>query len=144
MKKPILVLAFATILLSGCHTGPTQAEQKTELEQHVMAVHDSAMADMGTIFKLRRNLRALRDTLATQQTDSATLHLLQQQITGLSKADESMMRWMRNYKAPDTLQHEQAMNYLQQELRSIEKVKTTMDSTIDAASKVYQQYEPQK
>ncbi|NEM97219.1 hypothetical protein [Pontibacter burrus] len=141
MKKPILHLAFVTLLLSGCNTGPTQAELKTELEQHVMAVHDSAMADLGSIFKLRRDLRALRDTLATQQTDSTLLLQLQENITSLNKADEAMMNWMRNYKATDTLQHEQAMQYLNQELQKIEKVKITMDSTIDAARNVYQQHE---
>ena len=52
------------------------------------------------------------------------------------------MNWMRNYKAPDTLQHEQAMNYLQQQLQKIEKVKITMDSTIKAARDIYQQHEP--
>lgn len=144
MKKPILLLSFAFALLTGCNTGPSAKEQKTELQQHVMAVHDTAMADMGQIFKLRKSLRALRDTLATQQTDSATLLLLQQHITGLNHADEAMMNWMRNYKAPDTLQHEQAMQYLNQELQKIERVKTTMDSTIAAARQAYQQHDVQK
>ena len=144
MKKLILLLALPVAILAGCKSGPSETEQKLELEQHVMAVHDSAMAEMGTIFKLRRNLRALRDTLATRQTDSTTLLLLQQHITGLNRADEAMMDWMRNYKAPDTLQHQQAMQYLQQELQKIEKVKTTMDSTVKTARQTYQQYELQK
>lgn len=144
MKKPFLLLSFSVALLTGCNTGPTEAEQKTELEQHVMAVHDSAMADMGQIFKLRKNLRALRDTLATRQTDSTVLLQLQKNITSLSKADEAMMNWMRHYKAPDTLQHEQAMQYLNQELQKIERVKITMDSSINAAQQVYQQHDVQK
>lgn len=142
MKKLILLLALPFAIVAGCQSGPTEAGQKTELENHVMAVHDSAMADMGTIIKLRRNLQSLADTLATRQTDSTTIKLLQQNISGLELADESMMNWMRNYKAPDTLQHEQAMTYLQQELQKIEKVKTTMDSTIKAARDIYKQHEP--
>ena len=142
MKKLILLFALPFAIVAGCQSGPTEAEQKTELEDHVMAVHDAAMADMGTIIKLRRNLQSLSDTLAAQQTDSATINLLQQNITGLQAADESMMSWMHNYKAPDTLQHEQAMNYLQQQLQKIEKVKITMDSTIKAARDIYQQHEP--
>ncbi|MBB6611746.1 hypothetical protein H7F15_11910 [Pontibacter sp. Tf4] len=141
MKKPLLLLSLSVALLTGCNTGPTEAEQKAQLEQHVMAVHDSAMADMGQIFKLRKNLRTLRDTLATQQTDTTVLLQLQENITSLSKADEAMMDWMRNYKAPDSLQHQQAMDYLNQELQKIEKVKTTMDSSINAARQVYQQHE---
>lgn len=142
MKKLILLLALPFAIVAGCQSGPTEAEQKTELENHVMAVHDSAMANMGTIIKMRRNLQALSDTLATQQTDTATITKLQQSVTGLKAADEDMMNWMRNYKAPDTLKHQQAMDYLQQELQKIEKVKVTMDSTIKAARAIYQQHEP--
>lgn len=142
MKKLLILLALPVAILYSCKSGPTEAEQKAELEQHVMAVHDSAMAEMDQIFKLRRNLETLHDTLATQQADSATLQLLQQNITGLNEADERMMEWMRNYSAPDSLQHDKAMNYLQQELQKIERVKITMDSTIEAARQTYQQHEP--
>lgn len=143
MKKLILLLALPFAIGISCKSTPSDAEQKAALESQVMAVHDSAMAEMDAIFKLRRNLRALRDTLATKQADSTTLQLLQQNITDLNKADERMMIWMRNYKAPDTLQHEYAMHYLQQELQKIERVKFTMDSCIQAASKTYQQHDLQ-
>ncbi|NDK55325.1 hypothetical protein [Pontibacter fetidus] len=142
MKKLLILLALPVTILYSCKPGSSEAEQKTELENHVMAVHDSAMAEMDQIFKLRRNLNALHDTLAAQQTDSATLQLLQQNINALNNADEHMMGWMRNYSAPDSLQHQQAMEYLQQELQKIERVKTTMDSTIQAARQTYQQHEP--
>lgn len=141
MNKLILLLALPIAILAGCKSGPTEVVQKAELQQHVMAVHDSAMAEMDQIFKLRRSLRALRDTLETQQTDTTILQALQQNINSLNRADERMMDWMRNYKAPDTLLHAQAMRYLQLELQKIEKVKNTMDSTISAARKTYQQYE---
>jgi len=144
MRKLTLVLALPLTIVAGCNTAPSEAEQKAKLEEQVMAVHDSAMAEMDAIFKLRRNLRTLRDTLASQQTDSTIILQLQESITGLGKADESMMNWMRNYKAPDTLQHQQAMDYLQQELQKIERVKTTMDSTLKAARQTYQQHEPQQ
>nr|WP_255487957.1 hypothetical protein [Pontibacter sp. KCTC 32443] len=140
----IILLALPLAILAGCTPGPSEAEQKADLENQVMAVHDSAMAEMGTIIKLRRNLQALSDTLTTQQPDSATIQALQQNIAGLEAADESMMNWMRNYKVPDTLQHKQAINYLQQELQKIKRVRTIMDSTIQAAHQVSEQYEPKK
>ncbi len=139
MKKLLLLLVVG--LFASCTAKQTDTEQKAELQDQVMAVHDSAMAEMDQIFRLRKKLRTLRDTLATQQTDSATLQLLQQNITGLNKADESMMNWMRSYKAPDTLQHDQAMDYLQTELQKIERVKVIMDSTIEAAQATYKQHE---
>lgn len=141
MKKSTLLIALPLLLLTACNSG---GSEKEELESHVMAVHDEAMAKMGDIYKLRRSLRSLRDTLATQQADTATLQILQQQIDGLNAADEGMMVWMRAYQAPDTLQQEQAMAYLQEELRKIERVQTKMDSTLSAARQTYQQYEQQK
>ncbi|RDV15051.1 hypothetical protein DXT99_12010 [Pontibacter diazotrophicus] len=144
MMKHLILIVMPFLLLMGCNTGPAEATQQEELEANVMVIHDDAMAKMGDIYKLRRNFRSLRDTLAAQQADTATLQALQQQIDELNQADEVMMVWMRNYSAPDTLQHEQAMNYLQQELQKIERVQTIMDSTIEAARQTHQQYEQQK
>ncbi|MDX5480226.1 MAG: hypothetical protein LPK07_00935 [Hymenobacteraceae bacterium] len=144
MKKYITLLALPFFILTSCETGPSEAEQKDELESTVMTVHDEAMAKMGDIYKMRRNLRTLRDTLEARQTDSTSLQALQAEISGLNQADEAMMQWMRNYSAPDTLQHEQAMTYLQQELEKIERVQIIMDSTLQAARATYIQYEQQK
>ncbi|WP_237144714.1 hypothetical protein [Pontibacter pamirensis] len=144
MKKYFILLVVPFLLLTGCNAGPAEATQQEELEANVMTIHNDAMAKMGDIYKLRRNFRSLRDTLAAQQADTVTLQALQQQIDELNQADEVMMVWMRNYSAPDTLQYEQAMNYLQQELKKIERVQTVMDSTIQAARQTYQQYEQQK
>lgn len=141
MKNIFIVLALPFTLLTGCNSGNQEAEQKAELQQQVMAVHDSAMAEMDNIFKLRRQLRILRDSLQLQQADTALVSSFGKEIKGLNMADESMMGWMRNYKAPDTLQHEQAMQYLQLELKKINRVKTVMDSTLESARKTYQQYE---
>lgn len=144
MKKHFIYIAMPLLLLTGCNAGTTEATQQEELEANVMAIHDDAMARMGDIYKLRRTFRSLRDTLATQQADSATLQALQRQIEELNQADEVMMAWMRQYSAPDTLQPEQATAYLQQELQKIERVQTIMDSTIAAAQQKYQQYEQQR
>ena len=145
MKKNLILLTLPLLTLLGCTEGNSPEElQQQELEATVMAKHDSAMALMGDIFKLRRNLQALRDTLAAREADSATLQALEQQVAGLEAADEVMMVWMRNYEAPDSLQHEQAMHYLQQELQKIERVQIVMDSTISAARKTYSSHEQQQ
>ncbi|WP_018479128.1 hypothetical protein [Pontibacter roseus] len=140
MKKWPLYLVFP-LLLAGCQSGPSEAEQQEALESEVMQLHDVAMADMGKIYRLRRSLTSLRDSLAQQSTDTATVNLLNQQITQLYKADEAMMSWMRQYKAPDTLAHEQAMLYLQEEHTKMAGVKALMDSTIANAKQSYSPYE---
>lgn len=144
MKKAWILLALP-VLLWACSPDKKQKEnQASTLETEVMAVHDEAMAKMGDLYKMRRSLRSLRDTLAVQQTDSATLKALQQQIDDLNQADEVMMVWMRNYQAPDSLQQEQTVLYLEQELEKVKRVKIVMDSTLGAAQNMYKNYELQK
>ena len=139
MKYVLLIFSLALSILCACSSENNPQLQRENLEQQVLAVHDTAMAKMGDIYKLRKNLRSLRDTLEAQaQTDSTILHNLQLHIRLLNQADEAMMAWMRQYKAPtEEQENEQAINYLQQELVKIEKVQTLMDSTIHAARSTY-------
>ncbi|GAB3199521.1 succinate dehydrogenase flavin-adding protein (antitoxin of CptAB toxin-antitoxin module) [Pontibacter aydingkolensis] len=145
MKHIILSLSLAFAILCGCSQGQSPKEQKEALEERVLAVHDTAMAKMGNIYKLRKGLRTLRDTLETQQADSVTLNNLQTQIQLLNRADEAMMGWMRQYKTPaEDMPNEQVINYLQQELVKIKQVQTLMDSTINAARTTYKPYDQNK
>jgi len=145
MKRKTIVFALPLLLLLGCADGGTsEASELETLEATVLAKHDSAMVLMDDIFKLRHNLRNLHDTLATHITDTATARVVQRQIEGLNGADKVMMDWMHNYEAPDSLQHDQAMAYLQQELKKIERVQVVMDSTIAAARQTYMTYEKEQ
>ena len=144
MKKLLIVLALPCLLLTGCHTGPSEQAQKDELESHVMTVHDQAMNKMGQVYHLRRDLRALRDSLETQQADTATLQLLQRHLHLLDQADAAMMDWMHQYQAPDSLAHQPAMDYLTQQQEKINDVNAKMDSTLTAARQTYTTYEQKK
>ena len=146
MKYFVVYVVFVLAILCGCSQGQNPEEQKEALEQNVLAVHDTAMAKMEDIFKLRKSLRTLRDTLEKQpQSDTAILNNLQQHIQLLNRADEAMMGWMRQYKAPAAdMPSEQAINYLQQEMVKIEKVQTLMDSTINAARSTFKSYDQNK
>jgi hypothetical protein len=139
MKKWLLYLALP-LALAGCQGGSLETEQKAGLETEVMALHDEAMAEMGKIYRLRRNLTTLRDSLTARSADTAVTNLLTRRIVQLNAADEAMMDWMRNYKAPDTLAHQQAMLYLQDEHARMAAVKSLMDSTITNAQETYTQY----
>lgn len=140
MIKRFLYLAFPLALVA-CDGGVSKDQQQKEtLETEVMSLHDEAMGDMGKIYRLRRNLTSLRDTLVAQSADTAVTNLLARQITGLHQADEAMMDWMRKYKAPDTLAHQPAMVYLQGEHEKMARVKMLMDSTIANAQETYEKY----
>ncbi|MHA6248294.1 hypothetical protein ACXYMU_10185 [Pontibacter sp. CAU 1760] len=141
MKKTWILLALPALLWACSPDKKQEEDQAGMLETEVMAVHDEAMAKMGDLYKMRRSLRSLRDTLAVRQADSATLKTLQQQIDDLNQADEVMMGWMRNYQAPDSLQQKEAVLYLEQELKKVKRVKIVMDSTLGAAQTMYKNYE---
>ena len=143
MKKLFFLLFFIPAL--SCQPQPSEKDQKDKLETRVMAVHDDAMAEMDRIYKLRKELRRLQDTLSTRQTDSTTLKKLSRHGLLLQQADEGMMDWMRRYKAPSAaMPHDSAMQYLKQQLHKIERVQTRIDSTITAAEKIIKEYEDQK
>ncbi|WP_242920273.1 hypothetical protein [Pontibacter liquoris] len=141
MKKLLLWIALPLTLLAGCQSGPTEEEQKAQLEESVMQVHDAAMAKMSEMYHLRNGLRALRDSLETQKADTAVLQQLQHHVLLLNKADEAMMGWMHQYHAPDSMATQQAMEYLTSQQEKIKKVSTTMDSTLAAARQIYTSYE---
>ncbi|PKV62881.1 hypothetical protein [Pontibacter ramchanderi] len=141
MKKWLLYLSLPFSLIA-CQGGASEAEDPQQaLQTAVMDLHDEAMADMGKIYRLRRNLTSLRDSLQAHSSDTTTISLLTRRIHELNQADEAMMDWMRHYKAPDSLAHEQAMLYLNEEHRKMERVKSLMDSTIANAKETYATYE---
>lgn len=132
------------LTLGGCQGGPSEAEQQEALEADVMQLHDVAMADMGKIYLLRRNLTTLKDSLAKQAADTAVIAQLNTRIGQLEAADEAMMDWMRHYKPPREKPYEEAMHYLQEEHTKINRVKSLMDSTINNATETYATYGSQK
>ncbi len=144
MKYGLVIILSALTFCLGCNRSKSPEELKTTLEENVLAVHDSAMSRMNSVYHLRKNLRALRDSLEAQpQPDSTILKDLHRHIQLLNRADEAMMNWMRQYKAPNDMDNKQAMSYLQQELVKIKEVQITMDSTIQAAKSTYKTYDDQ-
>jgi hypothetical protein len=139
-NKSFILLMMPLLLLMSCQSGPSEAEQRQALEDKVMAVHDEAMADMNDIYHLRHNLRQLRDSLEAQTTDTTVIHTIGQQLSALNNADDAMMGWMHQYQAPEKQEPAAAMVYLNGQLQKINKVKTQMDSTLTAASSMYNTY----
>jgi hypothetical protein len=136
---------FCLCFLAACQQKPSDAGPREALESRVMQVHDTTMAEMDQVFRLRQDLKKLRDTLQTRQPDTAALRLVAQHIGLLQKADDAMMRWMHQYKAPGEKQaHQAAMLYLQDQLQKIKQVKKQMDSTLTAAQSIIKRHEPNK
>ncbi|GGK86836.1 hypothetical protein ACD591_18340 [Rufibacter glacialis] len=129
MKNPLLPLLSLVLLGAACAPSP---EKKVELlQQEVMALHDSAMANMGTLYSNRKQLTYLRDSVQVQ--DTLARQSLTTGITHLVKADEEMMQWMRAYRAPEGKPAPEALQYLQQEKEKIAQVQESITQSLRAA-----------
>lgn len=63
-----------------------------------MASHDTTMAEMNHMARLRRQLKtAAEDTLRTDSTE------LMDSYFNLKKANDDMMQWMADFESPDNM-----------------------------------------
>ena len=97
-----------------------QLNTQDSLFKEIMVIHDEVMPLTSTLVKRRDILEK------SENTDEPTLRLIQQ----LETAEEAMWDWMYSIKRPeqfrDTLNHNQIMDYLNTEYKSISEVKTLM------------------
>lgn len=129
-------MAFA-LLFSACNS---QQQAEELLEEEVYAIHDEVMPKMSEIQRLARQLRGIQnDSLSI---DPARRIQISEVVFQLEKADEGMMAWMNAFKQPGTLRssksHEEIMAYLAGEKIRMEKVKSDMLTSIDAAKALLQ------
>ncbi|MEZ4884126.1 MAG: hypothetical protein R3E32_05240 [Chitinophagales bacterium] len=150
MKFSCLLLLFSSfVFLFGCNgdaakTPSEPISQVKELQKEVMKIHDEAMAKMDLIYRLKKQVSSLADSLMKNDpslTPKAKIGF-NEYIISLEAADESMMNWMRNYKAPKDKSEEEAMAYLQDQMQKIEKVKKEMNEAITGAEEFVKKYQP--
>ncbi len=104
----------------------TTADPVKQLEETVMAQHDSSMKLMGDIVRLKKlvNQKAAGNAAGKVLTDS------------LTTADDAMMDWMNQYNG-DTLgklDQTKALEYLNSQKKSIDAVQGRMKKSIADAS----------
>ncbi len=138
MKKNfVLLIVLGLALVAACTSQKSEEEQKIEsLKKEVIAVHDEAMARMGEIMRLKKELQTKAEADTTVE--------IQQTIQNLEAADEAMMNWMRGFKFPLTNNADEAadttdvaakIEYLQQEKEKMEIIDQQMVKAIGAAKK---------
>jgi hypothetical protein len=135
MRKIIWYLLVGFILLvPACKSEEAEREAlRTEVNQ----VHDKAMAKMGTLVRLQKQLTQVADSL---QNDSSADHtqlirIIEKNITDLRVADKEMMDWMHRYSEglSDTMAHEEEVEFMTQEKKNMEDVHEKMKSAISKA-----------
>lgn len=132
--KRYIVLALLALGMWAC--GNNDAEELKVLEQEVMDVHDEVMPKMGAISALNDTLKQLYTAykLDSLVADTAQLSAIDEHITALSRADEAMMQWMRNYERPgEDMPAEEKRTYLESEQEKINEVRDEMLGAIAKA-----------
>lgn len=135
MKKYVFPTVFGLFLVCfwACGGESTAFKQEDSLRNEVFAIHDEAMPKMTDIVQLKGGLIEL----PTDSTNEAEVKSANSQ---LEKAEDAMMAWMNNFKAPeklrDTKSHEEIMAYLENEKLEITKVRDLMNNSIANAKRI--------
>lgn len=138
-------LFSALILLAvSCQSGPQSdqhqhtAAQTTKnpvanLEQQIMAVHDSVMPRMSDLLRLKKEVAAKADKSTQGAVKEEGVAIRSQ----LDQADNAMMDWMHQYNG-DTLgklDQAKAVEYLNDQQAKINKIRDQTEKSISDAQK---------
>ncbi len=130
MKK-FFYASVLLALMAACGNN-TETERATNLEEEVMAIHDSIMPKTDSIMSLKQLLK--NREVEIKEGDSA---MVKKAIEKLNSANEAMMQWMRQYDQPsDTLEQSKKKTYLKEQKAKIKKVKNKMLKSIEKANKI--------
>ena len=129
--KYYLVSLLAIFLLVSC-TENRQKKEEEELEKEVLSIHDEVMPQMGEVARLRDELEKRKENLDSLATEQAAI--IDELITQLSEANESMMDWMRDYSADfSNMRHDEIMDYLDEQRMRVEDVQSKIKKAIKDA-----------
>jgi hypothetical protein len=129
-----LLLCLCTLLLTfGCSDDKKQVET---LQTETETIHDDAMKDMAEMNRLAREIKQkiVADSLTSDEAAPFTAAL-----ANIGNAENNMMAWMADYKAPSDKPASEAVLYLQEQKKLIEKNYTEIKEATIAAKKLLPQ-----
>lgn len=138
MKNLTLIVAIAFTFACSAPTKKESASDQPSMKEQVMAVHDEVMPKMGDLMKARKALLAKLETT----TDSTEVAKLKQLAAEIEAANEGMMVWMRNFDPNFSGTEAETEAYLNDQLKSVEKVKSDMLNALAAGQMVLEQQVP--
>ncbi|ADY52012.1 hypothetical protein Pedsa_1450 [Pseudopedobacter saltans DSM 12145] len=137
---PLVVLLSFIAILSSCQNEKAAQEK---LQKEVLDAHDVIMARMDELNEDQLQLDQLRNNFKNlNNADTATLGLsIDSAKSDLSKADEAMMEWMHNFDPDYTgMSHQQIMDYLGKQRKSIDSVKVLFDQSLSRSKAIIQKH----
>ncbi|GAB3571403.1 hypothetical protein GCM10027578_29580 [Spirosoma luteolum] len=144
MNRFLILIALLTTGMA-CSTNSQQQTETTEsatadtpvnkLEEAVMATHDSTMALMSELMRVKKQVKTKGEGLTGAEAARAS-----ELQDSLNVADEAMMTWMNQYNG-DTLRklsEPRAIEYLTDQKKTIDQVRDRMKKSIASASEFVQ------
>ena len=132
------------LVFFSCQSGRNDSKEvnkKTStvsLRSEILAIHDEVMPKMGELRKTKKNLMIWADSLKkSDSTGAATLLITADEI---ASANEGMMDWMRNYEPAYEGTEEEVLSYLEEQKKSIQRVKENMESSLTNGRRVAATY----
>lgn len=129
-------LALISLVLLSCGNS---RQEVADLEEEVMAIHDSSMVKMDAIYNRISKLKKANDALEADSTqpNEALSAEITAAMADLRSADDAMMDWMAAYKAPtEDAPAEESIVYLEAEKISITQVDQQIDASIEQADRI--------
>ena len=121
----LAVFSLGLFLMISCNT---EVKKRADYKS-VMEVHDIAMAKMGEIHDLKKQLREWNES----SQDSLLLDTSNSLISDLDNADEGMMSWMAEFRIPKDASEDQLSTYFASEQTKVDQVSEDIDQAISGA-----------
>lgn len=120
---PVIFMFF---ILSSCNN---DKKEQDKLYEEVMDIHDEVMPLMYPLKKMAKDINTKAELLLKDSVNIDSLHLNTLRITSnnISKANDSMMDWMHQFKQiEEGTPHGEVIQYLMDQKQKISKVRDDM------------------
>ncbi|MEQ9303167.1 MAG: hypothetical protein RJQ14_04565 [Marinoscillum sp.] len=125
--KYISFLALVLFVASCSSPKKAETEEKPDIKTEVLDIHDEVMPKMGELRATQKKLLVLADSSVADSIMASKYRALANDI---KLANEGMMDWMRNYDPEYEGTEEEVALYLQDQLKSVKKVRDDMNSSL--------------
>lgn len=147
MNRFIFLIFFFSLLVlqSSCVSENKESKEpelteRESLYKEVIEIHDAVMPKMSDINRVKRKLQDLFE--ANSSKDDRVKTKLNFAIDELIAAENSMMDWMKAFKAPKKADpDEQVINYLKEEKLKISRVSDQMLTSLDNGTQLMEALE---
>lgn len=118
------------MLTVGCND---QKKQVEALQKETEDIHDAAMKDMAEMNRVARGMKEFMVSATMTAEQSATYT---ETLESIGKAENEMMAWMTEYKAPTDMPAAEALKYLETQKNLIEQNHIAIQAATEQGKKL--------